>query len=93
MVTLNDLSNIIDNNVLHELYLARDLTLADITENDKMNLKEIQDKEKRDYETLVSAITDMREIDTIKNLIEQYVDSNAQISAYFDEKLYKTRSY
>jgi len=96
MVTLNDLSNIIDNNVLHELYLARDLRLADITENDKRNLKELQDKEKKDYEVLISTIKSFEgmskeDLRKIEDLIETHVDNNAQISAYFDEKLYKCR--
>jgi len=59
MVTLEDLSNIIDNNVLHELYQARELALADITKNDGRHLKKLQDKEQEDYGALISEINNI----------------------------------
>lgn len=94
MVTIKDLSNIIDNNVLHELYTARDLTLADVTENDQKNLKELSEKEQKEYKELISLIKNIPTLSAellqnIERRIENHVDNNAQISAYYDEKLYK----
>lgn len=98
MVTINDLSTIIDNDVLHELYTARDLTLADVTENDTRNLKALSEKEQREYKDLILTIKDIPNVSTellitLKTKIENHVDNNAQITAYYDEKLYKCRSY
>ena len=98
MVTINDLSNIIDTDVLHELYTARDLTLSEMTEEDKRNIKKLNSKEKIEYENLLSIIKNIPNVsddllNSIKEKIESHVDNNAKISAYFDEKLYKCRCY
>ena len=94
MVTIEDLSNIIENDVLHELYMARDLTLADITEKDKNNLEELNKKVQSEYQELLNIFGNIPEIfeillQDIKTKIENHVDNNVQLSAYFDEKLYK----
>lgn len=94
MVTVEDLSSIIENDVLHELYTARDLTLADLTESDKKNLEELNKKEQAEYKNLLDILKNISEISEkllqdIKSKIENHVDNNLQLSAYFDEKLYK----
>jgi len=94
MVTINDLSSIIDNDVLHELYTARDLTLSDVTEEDKKNLEKLYEKEKVEHKQLLSTIKSIPNIsakllENIERRIENHVDNNAQITAYFDEKLFK----
>ena len=94
MVTIEDLTSIIDNNVLHELYTARDLTLSDVTEKDKENLEKLYEKEKVEHKELLSIIKNVPGIsvellEKIERKIEEHVDNNAQITAYFDEKLFK----
>ena len=95
IVTLKDLSNIVTNDVLHELYMARDLTLSDITDEDKKNLELLYKKEKQEHNELLSIIKKIPNVSTellkiIESKIEKHVDNNAQIIAYFDEKLFKS---
>ena len=94
IVTLKDLSNVINNDVLHELYMARDLTLSDVTNEDKKNLELLYKKEKQEHNELLSTIKKIPNMSTellkiIENKIEKHVDNNTQIIAYFDEKLFK----
>ena len=74
--------------------MARDLTLSDVTEQDKEKLEKIYEKEKTEHEDLLSTIKNIPNLsaellNTIERKIEKHVDNNAQISAYFDEKLFK----
>jgi hypothetical protein len=96
MITIEDLSNIIDNNSLQELFNSRNTYFfSQISAKDKKNIKAINIKKNKSREKLEcslnnipSSLSETRKI--IDENLENYIENVNIVNSYFDEKIYKT---
>lgn len=56
MITIEDLKNVVDEDVLHELFIRRnDETISNVSEADTKNLKIIYEKQKQSRQVLTKS--------------------------------------
>ena len=93
MVTIEDLSNVINNDVLHDLFIQRnEEVISHVSKEDAKNLELLYAKQKQSRQILSDSLSnyslDNKE-QIIKN-VENHIEISAEVNGYFDEKLYKS---
>ena len=94
MITIQDLSSIIDNNILEDLFIQRYELISSLSIKDKENLKPCYDKRAQTREKLNISIDNLPDClkeakEQIKENIENHIETSREADAYFEEKLYK----
>ncbi|MDR0978898.1 MAG: hypothetical protein LBL91_03035 [Lachnospiraceae bacterium] len=95
MVTIKDLSSVIDNNVLQDLFIQRNEIISNVSLEDKKNLKTLHDNQKQTLKQLTISLDNLPNCfqeskKQIVKCVENHIESSAEVSGYFDEKLYKS---
>lgn len=83
-------------NVLDELFECREENVCAITKYDREKMDELT-KDNDNYKMLIEfldeTIKDNKAKDTVKNILESYIDSINIVGAYENEKFYKIRIF
>lgn len=94
MVKINDLSGVLDDDLLDIIYEERCEKLSEITIVDRKNIDRLLEKKKKAYEDINIAINNIPNVfvktqKMIKNSIENYLEILNAIGSYEGEKFYK----
>lgn len=94
MVKINDLSGVLDDDLLDIIYEERCEKLSEITIVDRKNIDSLLEKKKKAYEDINIAINNIPNVfvktqKMIKNSIENYLEILNAIGSYEGEKFYK----
>jgi len=95
MVTLKDLSSVINNDVLQDLFIQRNETIAFVSVEDKKNLKVLYDNQKQTRQALANSLDNLPDCfsackEQIIECVDNHIDASGEVTGYFDEKLYKS---
>lgn len=95
MIKIKDLSDVVNDDVLEDIYQTRYEKVLTLSDVDKKLLEQLYKKRRgviNNLETLLNSLPDMFEETRkqINDFIESHTECNTIISSYFDEKLYKS---
>lgn len=95
MITIKDLSSVIDNDVLQDLFIQRNETISNMSKEDKENLKTLYDKCSQTRKRLTISLENLPNCFSeskkqVVKCVENHIESSAEVTSYFDEKLYKS---
>ncbi|MCL2859620.1 MAG: hypothetical protein FWF46_03440 [Oscillospiraceae bacterium] len=95
MITITDLSSVIDNNILQDLFIQRNDTISSVSKEDKKNLKVLHNKQLQTREKLEISLDNLpngfkETKKQITECVENHIETSKEVDAYFSEKLYKS---
>ena len=95
MITIQDLSSVIENDVLQDLFIQRNETISNASNEDKKNLKHLYNKQSQTKKELTTSLDNLPSCFSaskmqVEKCVENHIESSSDVNAYFDEKLYKS---
>ena len=96
MITIEDLSSVINSDVLNDLFIQRnEEIISSVSKEDEKNLKIIYEKKKQSRQKLTNSFNTLLNCSAedkkqLFDNIENHIEISSELSAYFDEKLYKS---
>ena len=95
MIKIEDLSSVLDNDVLQDLFIQRNETISNASREDKKNLKGLYNNQSEAKKKLGISLENLPNCFVaskrqVIGCVENYIESSAEVTSYFDEKLYKS---